>query len=138
MSAIQQANTQEPRLYILMISVHGLLRGHDMELGRDADTGGQITYVVELAKALGRNPDVGQIDLLTRLIDDPQVSPDYAQPEERLADNVRILRLPEIEQRLIAQAADPVASGPDAFARHIAAETRKWAKLIKQAGIKPD
>jgi tripartite-type tricarboxylate transporter receptor subunit TctC len=54
------------------------------------------------------------------------------------AEIVRILRLPEIEQRLIAQAADPVASGPDAFARHIAAETRKWAKLIKQAGIKPD
>src|SRR5690606_34601695 len=48
---------------------------------------------------------------------------------------VRILRLPEVEQRLIAQAADPVASDPDAFARHIAAETRKWAELIKRTGI---
>lgn len=54
------------------------------------------------------------------------------------AEFVRILRLPEIEQRLIALAAEPVASDPDAFARHIAAETQKWAKLIKQAGIKPD
>ena len=51
---------------------------------------------------------------------------------------VRILRLPEVEQRLIAQAADPVASEPEAFAGHIAAETRKWAQVIKQAGIRPD
>jgi len=28
-------------LYIVLISVHGLIRGHDLELGRDADTGGQ-------------------------------------------------------------------------------------------------
>ena len=40
-------------LYIVLISVHGLVRGHDLELGRDADTGGQIKYVVELARALG-------------------------------------------------------------------------------------
>jgi len=51
---------------------------------------------------------------------------------------VRILRLPEVEQRLIARAADPVASAPEAFASHIAAETRKWAQVVKQAGIRPD
>ena len=27
-------------LYIVLISVHGLIRGNDLELGRDADTGG--------------------------------------------------------------------------------------------------
>jgi tripartite-type tricarboxylate transporter receptor subunit TctC len=54
------------------------------------------------------------------------------------AEIVRILRLPEVEQRLIAQAADPVASKPAAFARHIAAETEKWARVIKQADIKSD
>lgn len=54
------------------------------------------------------------------------------------AEIVRILHLPDVEQRLIAQAADPVGSDPAAFARHIAAETRKWARIIKQAGIKPD
>lgn len=26
--------------YIVLISVHGLIRGDDLELGRDADTGG--------------------------------------------------------------------------------------------------
>ena len=30
-------------LYIVLISMHGLIRGQHMELGRDADTGGQVT-----------------------------------------------------------------------------------------------
>lgn len=84
----------EHPIYILMLSLHGLIRGHDLELGRDADTGGQITYVIELARALGRNPQVGRVELLTRLIDDPEISPDYAQPEETLGPNARIVRLP--------------------------------------------
>ncbi len=77
-----------------MLSVHGLIRGHDLELGRDADTGGQTLYVVELARALGRHPDVAQVDLITRRIDDPQVSPDYARPEEALGPKARLVRLP--------------------------------------------
>ena len=27
-------------MYILLLSIHGLIRGHDLELGRDPDTGG--------------------------------------------------------------------------------------------------
>ncbi|MDO8893595.1 HAD-IIB family hydrolase [Nitrosomonas sp.] len=81
-------------LYILMISPHGLIRGNNMELGRDADTGGQTTYVVELVRALARHCDVGQVDLLTRLIDDPAVSTDYSQPIEEVSNGARILRLP--------------------------------------------
>nr|CAB3468528.1 unnamed protein product [Digitaria exilis] len=30
------------KLYIVLISLHGLIRGENMELGRDSDTGGQI------------------------------------------------------------------------------------------------
>ncbi len=80
--------------YFLLISVHGLLRGHDMELGRDADTGGQIKYVVELARALGADPRIDRVDLLTRQVHDKRVSPDYAAPDEELAPGVRIVRLP--------------------------------------------
>ena len=43
-------------LYIALISVHGLIRGSNLELGRDADTGGQTLYVVELARALATLP----------------------------------------------------------------------------------
>lgn len=84
---------QSENLYILLLSVHGLIRGHDLELGRDADTGGQTKYVVELARALGERAEVGRVDLLTRRIVDPHVSEDYAQPLEVLSDKVRIVRI---------------------------------------------
>ncbi len=81
-------------LYVLMLSVHGLMRGHELELGRDADTGGQTLYVIELARALGRHPRVAQVDVVTRLVDDASVSPDYAVPVEALGGNARLVRLP--------------------------------------------
>jgi len=81
-------------LYLLLISIHGLVRHHELELGRDADTGGQIKYVVELAEALARHPSVGRVDLLTRMVNDNAVSEDYSQPEEVLCKNARIIRLP--------------------------------------------
>jgi sucrose-phosphate synthase len=80
-------------LYIQMFSVHGLLRAENMELGRDADTGGQIIYVVELAKALGRHEGVRQVDLFTRLIVDNHVSEDYAQPVEKVSASCNIVRI---------------------------------------------
>ncbi len=83
-----------PGKYFLLISVHGLLRGEDMELGRDADTGGQIKYVVELARALGADPRIDRVDLITRKIEDQRVAPGYAAREEVLAPGVRIVRLP--------------------------------------------
>lgn len=52
------SNQNATGLYIAMVSVHGLIRSHDMELGRDADTGGQSKYVVELARALALQPGV--------------------------------------------------------------------------------
>jgi sucrose-phosphate synthase len=90
----EQTQTTEPQqLYLLLISVHGLIRGKDLELGRDADTGGQTKYVVELANALGRRPEVGRVDLLTRLVLDDQVSDDYAQVTESLSPKVQIVRI---------------------------------------------
>jgi sucrose-phosphate synthase len=31
-----------PKLYCVLISMHGLVRGEHMELGKDPDTGGQV------------------------------------------------------------------------------------------------
>lgn len=80
-------------LYILHISIHGLIRGDNLELGRDADTGGQTRYVVELSRALGKRSEVDKIILLTRLVDDPAVSSSYAQFEEILSEKVKIVRI---------------------------------------------
>lgn len=80
-------------LYVALISVHGLIRGHDLELGRDPDTGGQTLYVVELARALAAHPAVAQVDLFTRRVIDPAVSQDYAEPVEELGSGARIVRI---------------------------------------------
>lgn len=80
-------------LYVVLVSVHGLIRGQELELGRDADTGGQTRYVVELARALAAHPAIARVDLLTRRIVDPKVSSDYAEPEELLCPGARIVRL---------------------------------------------
>ena len=85
--------TPDLGLYVLMLSLHGLIRGNDLELGRDADTGGQTLYVVELARSLARQRQVGRVDLLTRLVEDSAISTDYARPEEALGDHARIIRL---------------------------------------------
>ncbi|MEZ0231970.1 MAG: HAD-IIB family hydrolase [Methylophilaceae bacterium] len=97
----QDLGNNNPPVYILMISLHGLIRGKNLELGCDADTGGQIAYVVELARALGAHEDVAKVDLLTRLIDDPATAPDYALPEEDIGQNARIIRLPCGPQRYL-------------------------------------
>jgi len=83
----------ERRLHVVLISVHGLIRGQNFELGRDADTGGQTRYVVELAQALSEHPEIARVDLLTRRVLDSAVSADYARREEALSDSVRIIRL---------------------------------------------
>ena len=79
--------------YLLIISIHGLIRGHDLELGRDADTGGQTKYVVDMATALARQDDVARVDLVTRRVVDDAVSEDYAQRIEPLSDKARIVRI---------------------------------------------
>ena len=80
-------------LYIQLFSIHGLIRSNMPELGRDADTGGQVKYVLDLARTLGEHDDVDQVDLVTRLIDDKTVGSDYARPIEPLSEKARIVRI---------------------------------------------
>jgi len=80
-------------LYICMLSIHGLIRGRDLELGRDADTGGQTKYVVELTQALAAHPAVERVDLFTRRVIDSDISEDYALREEALCPGARIIRI---------------------------------------------
>jgi len=84
---------ENDKLYILLISVHGLIRASNLELGRDADTGGQTKYVVELARALAEHPDVGRVDLVTKRIEDPELDTVYADAFEPLSDYAQIVRI---------------------------------------------
>ncbi len=81
-------------LKILHLHLHGLIRSNDLELGRDADTGGQTLYVLELVKALAALKEVKQVDLVTRLIQDRKVSAGYSESRERITPNAQIIRIP--------------------------------------------
>lgn len=86
--------SEHRNLYIALVSVHGLIRGREPELGRDPDTGGQVRYVLELARTLAEHPQVERVDLLTRLVVGPAVDPQYAEPLERLSERAWIVRIP--------------------------------------------
>ncbi len=51
---------------------------------------------------------------------------------------VRILRLPDMRERLIGLGADPVGNTIREFADYIKSERAKWARVIKQANITID
>ena len=57
----------------------------------------------------------------------------------RLQDEVaRVLKLPEVRERILALGIDPVASTPEEFSRVIAADIVKWTAVAKAANIKAD
>jgi tripartite-type tricarboxylate transporter receptor subunit TctC len=53
-------------------------------------------------------------------------------------ETVAALRAPEIAARLAADGGEVVASTPEAFAAYLRAETEKWQKVVKAAGITPE
>jgi tripartite-type tricarboxylate transporter receptor subunit TctC len=53
-------------------------------------------------------------------------------------DIVKVLRSTETQDRLLALGCEPVGNTSKEFAAFVAAERDKWAKVIKQAGIKLD
>ena len=81
------------KLRIAIINVHGLLKGSGLEIGRDADNGGQTKYVFELAEFLSQHEDVEHVDLYTRLIDDSHLSSEYAVPIENINQKFSIRRI---------------------------------------------
>ncbi len=58
---------------------------------------------------------------------------------ERLnGELVRILKLPDVQQRLRGEAYEVIADTPDQFAAAIRAEIAKWAPIVKQAGLRAE
>lgn len=93
MSAKTKKTVNRKKLDMLHISIHGLIRGENMELGRDPDTGGQCLYVLELVKALAKDERIARVSLLTRRVIDSKLSPDYAEHREVLDDVADIIRI---------------------------------------------
>jgi tripartite-type tricarboxylate transporter receptor subunit TctC len=51
---------------------------------------------------------------------------------------VEVFRMPEISSRFEGMGLYPVGSTPEVLAKFLEAESARWAKVIKEAGIKDD
>lgn len=50
----------------------------------------------------------------------------------------KVLKKPDVRERLVANGAEPVSMTPAEAARHVEAEARRWGELIAKARIKAD
>ena len=53
-------------------------------------------------------------------------------------ESARILETPEMRDYLLREGAEPAGATPEEFSAHFRAEMAKWAKVIREAGIKPE
>jgi tripartite-type tricarboxylate transporter receptor subunit TctC len=54
------------------------------------------------------------------------------------ADVGKVLRLPEVRERLAALGAEPVGSTPEEFGAFIRAERTRWGRIIREKGIRSE
>src|SRR5450759_5234274 len=55
----------------------------------------------------------------------------------RLHDEiVKILKQPDVHERILADGAEPVGNTPEEFRKYMLADLAKWAKLVKESGAK--
>ncbi|GJE76573.1 HAD-IIB family hydrolase [Methylorubrum suomiense] len=79
-------------MFVLHVALQGCLRGSDVVYGLTADTGGHIRYLLDLVTASAKDETITRIVVATRLFHDLP-GPDYAVPEEAIADKVALVRL---------------------------------------------
>ncbi len=50
----------------------------------------------------------------------------------------RVLRMPDVRERLLTQGMEPVSNTPDDFSKYVQSEIAKWAGVVKASGAKPE
>ena len=113
-------------LDVLSLSIHGLVRAQDIELGRDPDTGGQVLYVVDQAKALVTHGQARGVQLVTRQVIDKRLDETYARPEEEICPGAHIVRIPFGPRRYLRKESlwPHLDSMVDQLTRHVRATGR--------------
>ena len=54
------------------------------------------------------------------------------------ADIARVVAMPDVRERILAQASVPVGNTPEEYDAFIRAEIVKWSKVVKQANVQAD
>ena len=54
------------------------------------------------------------------------------------SETVKVLRAPEIKERLVSEGAAPVGNSPDEAARFLVTEIARWTSVTKALGLRPD
>ena len=54
------------------------------------------------------------------------------------AESLRILAMPDVRERFLAQGVEPRGSTPEQFAEHIRSQMAKWSKVVRDAGVKAE
>ena len=54
------------------------------------------------------------------------------------AEVAKILAMPDVRERFMAQGVEPQGSTPEQFAEHIKAQMAKWARVVQDAGVKAE
>ena len=79
-------------MFILHVALQGCLKGHGVEYGLTADTGGHIRYLLELVEAAAEGHPGHRHVIATRRFSG--IGPEYEIADEVCGPGVRILRLP--------------------------------------------
>ncbi len=54
------------------------------------------------------------------------------------AEVTKILAMPDVRERFLAQGVEPVGGTPEQFGEHIRGQMGKWAKVVENAGVKAE
>jgi tripartite-type tricarboxylate transporter receptor subunit TctC len=57
----------------------------------------------------------------------------------RLSQEIaRVLRLPDVRERLLSQGIEPVSNTPEEFTAYVRSEMAKWARVVKASGARAE
>ena len=90
-------------MHILSLALGGCIKGPPVAFGLTEDTGGHITYLLGAARALADTPGVERVTIVTRLIDDPVLGPDYARETEQIDPRLAIRRIDSGDRRYLSK-----------------------------------
>ncbi|QOG05379.1 HAD-IIB family hydrolase [Aureimonas sp. OT7] len=88
-------------MFILHVALQGCLKGHGVEYGLTADTGGHIRYLLELVEASTQRDPGHRHVIATRRFSG--IGPEYEIADEVCRPGVRILRLPTLSPGYVSK-----------------------------------